>query len=57
MNRTIEKNIEYTIATFAIEQLKPSKDALKLCKENAMGNITLEKAIDTIKDRYRVGRV
>jgi len=57
VKRTIEKNIEYTIATFAIEKLKPSEDALDLCRENASGNISLVKAIDTIKDKYRVGRV
>ena len=54
MKRQTEKNIEYTLATFAIEKLVPSKDAIHLCRENARGRIGIDQAIRTIKDKYKI---
>ena len=54
MKKQIKENIEYTLSTFAIEHLVPSKDAIHLCEENAKGNISVEAAIQEIKDKYRI---
>lgn len=56
MKREIKKNIEYTIATLAVEKLVPSREALELCKENAEGTITLDNAIAELKSRYKADR-
>jgi hypothetical protein len=57
MTKEIQKNIDYTLSTFAIEKLKPSKVAIELCRKNAEGSISLENAIQEIKNRYKVARI
>lgn len=56
MTKEIQKNIDYTIATFAVEKLVPSREAIELCRKNAEGTITLDNAIDRIKNKYKVAR-
>lgn len=57
MDKEIQKNINYTLATFAVEKLVPSKEAIELCRKNAEGEITLNNAIDEIKRKYKTARV
>ena len=57
MTKKIQKNIDYTLATFAVENLSPSKEAMELCRKNAEGKITLDNAIKLIKERYRTARI
>ena len=57
MNKEIQKNINYTLATFAVEKLVPSREAIELCRRNAEGKITLDNAINEIKRKYKTARI
>lgn len=57
MTKEIQKNINYTLATFAVEKLVPSREAIELCRRNAEGKITLDNAINEIKRKYKTARI
>lgn len=52
MTRQGKQQIEYTLATHAIEKLVPSKDALRLCEQMADGAVTADAAVSSILERY-----
>ena len=54
MTKRTKHNIEYTLSTLAVEGLKPSREAIQLCKEVSDKKISLDDAIYAIKVKYGV---
>jgi hypothetical protein len=57
LKKQVEKNIRYTLATFAVEKLVPSKDAVRLCRDTANGKIGIGQAVRTMKEKYKASGV
>jgi hypothetical protein len=57
LEKQVKKNIQYTLATFAVEKLVPSKDAVRLCRDTANGKICIEQAVRTMKEKYKASGV
>jgi hypothetical protein len=53
LNKQVDENIRYSLATFAVEKLVPSKDAIRLCRDTANGKIDIEHAVRVIKEKYK----
>jgi len=51
MTREAAKQIEYSLATLAIEKLTPSHDAIALCERMSEGKITADEAVAEILKR------
>lgn len=51
MTREAAKQIEYSLATLAIEKLIPSHDAIVLCERMSEGKITADEAVAEILKR------
>lgn len=54
MTKQAEENIRYTLATHAVEQLSPSKEAILLCEKIANGHMTGDQAVAQIKRMYGI---
>lgn len=52
MTERTRRNIDYTLGTFAIEGLRPSKEALHLYELMDEGKLTLKETIDQIKHNH-----
>lgn len=57
MTRQGKQQIEYTLATHAIEKLIPSKEALRLCEQMSNGSMNADAAVSSILERYGLVRV
>lgn len=57
MTRQGKQQIEYTLATHAIEKLIPSKEALRLCEQMANGAVNADAAVSSILERYGLAGV
>ena len=57
MTKKSEKQIEYTLATHAIEKLTPSYEALRLCEQMADGKVSADLAVSIILQQYGIERV
>lgn len=44
--------VEYTLATHAIENLIPSREALRLCSRLSQGEIDVNSAIQAVLNQY-----
>ena len=55
MTKQTKKNIKYTLATFAVEGLKPSKDAIRLYEKLDEGKLSLKETIAAIEHKHDVG--
>lgn len=51
------EQLKNTLSTLAIEKLVPSQEALRLCEENADGQISMEEAIERLIRLYGVKNV
>ena len=49
-----QKNLEYTLATHALEGLRPSDHAVLLCERMAEGELTADEAVDAILKYYNI---
>lgn len=56
MTKQGKQNIEYTLATHAIEKLTPSKEALRLCEQMENGEISADTAVAVLLERYGLVR-
>lgn len=54
MTEKARRSIDYTLATLAVEGLRPSTEALHLCKRRANGELTLDEVVEAIKRKYGV---
>lgn len=54
MTKHTKKNIDYTLSTFSVEGLKPSREAIKLCEQMGDKKVSLDEAIHAIKVRHGV---
>ena len=54
MTTNTKKNIEYTLSTFAVEGLKPSKEAVKIYEHLDEGKISLSDAIKAIENKHNL---
>lgn len=54
MTPKAQKNLEYTLVTHKIEDLRPSNYAISLCKRMAEGEITADEAVDAILKYHKV---
>lgn len=52
MTREASKQIEYCLATLAIEKLHPSDEAISLCKQMTEGKISTEAAVAKLLKNY-----
>lgn len=52
MDKDVNRNIKYSINTLAAEKLKPSDNAVLLCKYIAEGKMRSDKAVALIKRDY-----
>lgn len=57
MTQKSEKQIEYTIATHAVERLTPSEAAVRLCEQLSDEIINVDTAVDAILRRYGLKQV
>lgn len=57
MTRQNKQQIEYTLATHAIEKLFPSKEALRLCEQMSDGTMNADAAVSSILERYGLVKV
>ena len=57
MSSKSQKQIEYTLATHAIEKLFPSKDALLLCERMDSEKLSVDAAVASILERYGLSQV
>lgn len=55
-NPITESNIRYIVSTLAIEDLKPSQEALDLCRELFEGKINSADAEKSIFAKYGINR-
>ena len=53
MTKLAEENLNYVLATFAIEGLVPSKEAQRLCAERSDGKISYEDGLQQLLTKYR----
>lgn len=56
MTKQAEKMLEYTLATHAVERMKPSQEAVSLCKQIASGSISADYAVAQLKVKYGIRR-
>lgn len=54
MTPKAQKNLEYTLATHALEGLRPSDHAISLCERMAEGEITVDEAMVSIIEYYGI---
>lgn len=52
-----EKNMEYTLATQAIEKLTPSEKAVNLCTQMGAGKISADAAVSLLLQHYTLDQV
>ena len=52
-----EKNLEYTLATQAIEKLRPSQKAIDLCEQVGTGEISADTAVSILLKHYALDQV
>lgn len=57
MTQKSKKQIEYTLATHAVERLTPSKEAIRLCELISDGKMSADRAVDTLLSQYGLKRV
>lgn len=57
MTQKSKKQIEYTVATHAVERLKPSKAAVRLCEQLSDGTISVDAAVDALLRLYGLKQV
>lgn len=55
MKTGTKEKINYTLSSFAVEGLKPSKDAIRLYEQMDAGRITLRETIAAIERKHSVG--
>ena len=54
MTKRVKKNVRYTLSTFAVEGLKPSKEAVKLYGEMSEGKRSLADTLKAIERNHGV---
>lgn len=47
-----KRMLESTLATLAVEGLRPSKESIDLCNKRADGKLTCKQAVEIIKEKY-----
>lgn len=52
MTQKAKKQIEYTLATNAIEHLTPSKRAIQLCNQMSEGKLDADSAVISLLRQY-----
>ena len=52
MTKQHKQQLEYTLATHAIEKLVPSEEALRLCERMADGEISADAAVAFLLEQY-----
>ena len=57
MSSKSQKQIEYTLATHAIEKLFPSKNALLLCERMDSEKLSADAAVAAILEHYGLSQV
>ncbi len=57
MTQKTKQQIEYTLATHAIEKLTPSKEALRLCEQVSVGSMNADAAVALILKQRGLTRV
>lgn len=57
MTQKSKRQVEYTLATLAIEGLTPSKEAVRYCEQISDGKISADKAVDGILCKHGLLRV
>ena len=57
MTKKAQEDLEYTLATHAIEKLVPSKEARHLCEQMSEGAVSANDAVEAILRQYGVKRV
>ena len=56
MKKSSQKAVKYMLATHAVEHIKPSREAVRLCKQVASGNISADYAVAQIMRNYGIRR-
>lgn len=57
MTQKSRKQIEYTLATYAIERLTPSKETIRLCEQICDGKLNADQAVELLLKQYGLKRV
>ena len=52
MTQKSKKNLEYTACTYAVENLAPSRDAMRLCELISDGMISADAAVKKLLQLY-----
>lgn len=48
MTKKSKRQLEYTIATHAVERLSPSREAIRLCEQVSDGEISADSAVEAL---------
>ena len=54
MTKKAEKQVAYTLSTHAVENLKPSRDAVRLCRQMADGKLGADEAVAIMLRKHGV---
>lgn len=57
MTKKCREQLDYTLATHAIEKLSPSQAALRLCEKISEGTIAADDAVSAILKQYGLKQV
>ena len=54
MTPIAEKQVSYTLGTYAIENLSPSKDAIRFCEQISDGTLSADQAVEEMLQKYGI---
>lgn len=57
MTQRTKKQIEYILATHAVERLVPSKEAIRLCGQMSGGKLDADGAVKVLLRQYGLAQV
>ena len=50
--KTTRKEVAYTLATHAAENLRPSREAVRYCEQISAGRVSADQAVENLLARY-----
>ena len=57
MTQKSRKQLDYALSTQAIENLFPSKEALRLCEQVSSGRISTDEAVASLLQQYGLKQI
>ena len=51
--KKVSQNLRSTIASFAVEDIAPSKQALRYCRKRDAGEVSCKQEVELLKKKYK----